>query len=386
MMTKILFVDDEVDLEPLVLQRFRRQIREGMYAFFFAHNGIEALALLEQHPDVELVISDINMPQMDGLTLLQNIQMKYPNVRSVVVSAYGDMENIRTAMNRGAFDFVTKPVDFGDLDATMGRALEQIALLKSATDAKEKLISVEKEISIAAQLQQSILPQQMPENPSIELSASMIPATDIGGDFYDYFWIDPHHIALVMADVSGKGLTAGLFMAVSSTFIKAYAPFCKTPSECLAQVNAHLIIGNDAGMFVTLFYGVLDIRTGEFVFSNAGHCYPLLRHKGEVIEILSKNGPALGIFDEAVYENGTIQLTPGDDLLLFTDGVTEAMSKDFEEYSVPRLKEGLTHFSSEHPREYLKDLLADIRLFTEGALPSDDITTLALKFKEASHG
>ncbi len=381
-MIKILFVDDEVDLEPLIMQRFRRQIREGMYELFFAHNGIEALDILAQHSDIELIISDINMPQMDGLTLLENVQIKYPNVKSVVVSAYGDMENIRTAMNRGAFDFVTKPVDFSDLDSTINRAMEHLAVLKSAMHAKEKLVSVEKEISIAAKLQQSILPKTFKDNPFIDLSGGMIPAVDIGGDFYDHFWLDENHLAVIMADVSGKGLTAGLFMAVSSTFMRAYAPFCKTPSECVSKVNQSLISGNDAGLFVTLFYGVLDIRTGDFTFANAGHCYPVLRHGNEVSEIIGKNGPALGIFDEATYEDGHIKLHQGDDLLLFTDGVNEAMNKKFEEYTVERLKESLPNFSKASSKTYIDDLVKDVRQFTQGAPQSDDITTLALRIKE----
>ena len=123
---KILVVDDEPDLEPLVLQRMRRNIRAGRYQFVFAHNGLEALDRLRQEADIEMVLSDINMPQMDGLTLLEQIPKVDPNVRCVVVSAYGDMENIRTAMNRGAFDFVTKPVDFEDLKVTIDRTLRPL--------------------------------------------------------------------------------------------------------------------------------------------------------------------------------------------------------------------------------------------------------------------
>ena len=112
---KILVVDDEPDLEPLMLQRLRRSIRDGLYEFVFAHNGVEALEKLSDDPAIDMVLSDINMPQMDGLTLLEQVAELNPNIRSVIISAYGDMKNIRTAMNRGAFDFVTKPIDFEDL-------------------------------------------------------------------------------------------------------------------------------------------------------------------------------------------------------------------------------------------------------------------------------
>ncbi len=129
-LTKILAVDDEADFELLLQQRFRRQIRAGEYAFRFARHGEEALAVLAEEPDVELVLLDINMPVMDGLTLLAELRQRQSPVRAVIVSAYGDMANIRTAMNRGAFDFVTKPVDLNDLEITIKKTLDEIARLR----------------------------------------------------------------------------------------------------------------------------------------------------------------------------------------------------------------------------------------------------------------
>src|SRR5690348_13737511 len=128
--TKILAVDDEADFELLITQRFRRQIREREFAFRFAHHGEEALGVLDAEPDIELMLLDINMPVMDGLTLLAELRKRQSPVRAVIVSAYGDMANIRTAMNRGAFDFVTKPVDLNDLETTMRKTLEEIARIR----------------------------------------------------------------------------------------------------------------------------------------------------------------------------------------------------------------------------------------------------------------
>lgn len=129
-MAKILVVDDEADLEILIKQKFRKQIRENLYTFVFAENGRRALEQLEVHQDVDLVLSDINMPEMDGLTLLNKLNDKHSLMKSVIVSAYGDMENIRTAMNRGAFDFVTKPVDFNDLELTIQKTLKHVTQMK----------------------------------------------------------------------------------------------------------------------------------------------------------------------------------------------------------------------------------------------------------------
>src|SRR6516225_7974518 len=130
MTVTILVVDDEPDLEELILQKFRRQIREGRLAFKFARDGLEALRSLEQRPDIDLVVSDINMPRMDGLSLLQKLQEADDKKSTIIVSAYGDMSNIRTAMNRGAFDFLTKPIDFADLEATIDKTLRHVEMIR----------------------------------------------------------------------------------------------------------------------------------------------------------------------------------------------------------------------------------------------------------------
>ena len=132
MTSTILFVDDEPDLEALVLQKFRRQIRDGLVQFMFAHDGIEALQSIEEHPDVDMVVSDINMPRMDGLSLLQKLQEAEDKKSTIIVSAYGDMSNIRTAMNRGAFDFLTKPIDFGDLEMTIDKTIRHVEMMRDA--------------------------------------------------------------------------------------------------------------------------------------------------------------------------------------------------------------------------------------------------------------
>jgi len=132
MTATILFVDDEPDLEALVLQKFRRQIRDGAVQFMFAHDGIEALQSIEDHPNVDMVVSDINMPRMDGLSLLQKLQEAEDKKSTIIVSAYGDMSNIRTAMNRGAFDFLTKPIDFGDLEMTIDKTIRHVEMMREA--------------------------------------------------------------------------------------------------------------------------------------------------------------------------------------------------------------------------------------------------------------
>ena len=225
MAVKILSVDDENDLELLLTQYFRRKIRKGEYEFFFAHNGIEALKMLLEQPDISIILSDINMPEMDGLTLLTKInELRNPALKCIMVSAYGDMGNIRTAMNNGAFDFATKPIDLDDLSITIEKAIDQINYVKQSQQEHSQLVMIKGDLSVAAEIQQAILPKTMPhydeEVGQFDIWQFMKPAKDIGGDFYDYFKIDDERIGLVMADVSGKGIPAAIFMAVSRTLIR----------------------------------------------------------------------------------------------------------------------------------------------------------------------
>ena len=198
---RILVVDDEPDLEPLMLQRMRRDIRSGRYKFVFAQNGVEALEKLRQENDIDMVLSDINMPQMDGLTLLEQIPKVDPNIRSVIISAYGDMKNIRAAMNRGAFDFVTKPVDFEDLQVTIDRTLRNMAEWREALQSRDRLVALQNELDVARGMQQSILPTRFPKDPSYAVYGKMQPARNVGGDFFDGMYLNDGRVGLAVADV-----------------------------------------------------------------------------------------------------------------------------------------------------------------------------------------
>ena len=195
MATKILSVDDEMDLEMLLTQYFRRKIRKGEYEFHFAHNGLEALEMLLKDPTFDIILSDINMPEMDGLTLLTKInEMRNPALKCIMVSAYGDMSNIRSSMNNGAFDFATKPIDLDDLNLTIEKAIEQIKYIKNSQHEHSQLESINKDLAVAGEIQQAILPRIFPPFPDVQdkvdIAAQMIPAKDVGGDFYDFFRID----------------------------------------------------------------------------------------------------------------------------------------------------------------------------------------------------
>lgn len=385
MTVKMLVVDDEPDLESLIRQKFRKQIRENEYQFLFAHNGLEALTNLADHPDVSLVLSDINMPEMDGLTLLTKInEIKKPGLKAVIVSAYGDMANIRTAMNRGAFDFVTKPIDFNDLDLTINKTLLQLELIRRAAEEHEELVSVQSDLSIARKIQQSILPQTFPpfpDRPEFDIYAEMLTAKEVGGDFYDFFFIDQDRLAIIIGDVSGKGVPAAIFMAVSRTLLKAIATQIGNPGECLRRLNTMLIPESNMAMFVTVFYGILNTRTGEIQYTNGGHNPPyVIRNDGNVEPLQLTEGLLLGMLENIEYDVKKFSLQPGEKLFMFTDGVTEAMNQKRELFGEPDLIACLKEGKDLPLTELLRSVHTAVEGFEAGTPHADDITMLALQF------
>ena len=377
---KILVVDDEPDLEPLILQRMRRNIRAGRYAFVFAHNGVEALEVLRSDRDIDMVVSDINMPQMDGLTLLEQIPKVDPNIRSVIVSAYGDMRNIRTAMNRGAFDFVTKPLDFEDLQITIERTLTHMAEWREALMSRDKLVALQNELDVASKIQQGILPTSFPEGEGFEVYGNMAPARNVGGDFFDVVLLENDRLGLAVADVSDKGVPAALFMMSSRTLLKGAAIGRGAPGEVLSEVNDLLTEDNEAFMFVTVVYAVYDPDSGVVTYANGGHNNPLLVHAdGTSEELPMTGGIALGVMPGLEYKESEVTLAQGDSLILYTDGVSEAMNSEGEEFGVDRLREIFTKNPPTSARGTNEAILQAVHDFAGDTPQSDDVTCLVLQ-------
>ena len=385
MSAKILVVDDEPDLEQLILQKFRKQIRDQVFSFVFAANGVEALERLEEDESIELILTDINMPEMDGLTLLTRIkEKKNPLLRSVIVSAYGDIENIRTAMNRGAFDFVIKPIDLNDLEITVEKSLLDLQTLKEAMSSRDQLMFIRHELSIATDIQLSILPKTFPPFPDrkeFDIYAKMIPAREVGGDLYDFFPIDKHRIGCIIGDVSGKGIPAAMFMAVSKTLLKATALKGIPPDSCLEIVNNILVDESVASMFVTVFYGIFDSRNGSLEYCNGGHNPPFIIGKdGTVRQVENRGGVFLGAVKNLEYESNILTLQPGETLFLYTDGVTEAMNPDDDMFEEQRTQESLQRHAGLGIEQLVENLFVDVQAFAAGREQSDDITCLALRY------
>ncbi|MDE2861806.1 MAG: SpoIIE family protein phosphatase [Chloroflexota bacterium] len=380
---KILVVDDEPDVEPLVLQRMRRQIRAGKYSFVFAQNGVEALERLRDDSEIDMVLSDINMPQMDGLTLLEQISKLDPELRAVIISAYGDMKNIRTAMNRGAFDFVTKPIDFEDLEVTIERTLANIVQWREALASRDKLVAIQNELDVASEMQQSILPIHFPSGRTYQVFASMDPARSVGGDFFDVVRLDNDRVGLAIADVSGKGVPAALFMMSARTLLKGAAIGHMEPKSVLTEVNNLLQEDNESSMFVTVLYAVYNPETGHLTIANGGHNPPLVIRRDGTSELLTlSSGLALGLMPDFPYEEVVTTLAPGETVVLYTDGVTEAMNSVDEEFGNDRLLGIFAGGAPKDAQQASDAVFEAVRNFADGTPQSDDITCLILSVGE----
>ena len=236
-----------------------------------------------------------------------------------------------------------------------------------------------KVMEIAKTIQSSALPNALPENPCFHLSAAMQPAKEVGGDFYDYFPLDTSHYAFLVADVSGKGIAAALYMMTAKTLIKDTLMATKDPAKALTKVNAELCANNSASMFLTAWVGVLDLETGIVTFANAGHNPPVLLKGHGATPLTKRSGPALAFTDGIKYQSRTTTLDIGDALFLYTDGVTEALDGKNELFGTDRLNVALLALPQPEPVSLCNVVRATVTAFAAGEPQADDITVLAIR-------
>ncbi len=257
---------------------------------------------------------------------------------------------------------------------------QSVKELKETTAVRER---IESELKIARDIQMSMVPKLFPPfplRPEFDLHATLVPAREVGGDFYDFFFIDDSHLCFAIGDVSGKGIPAALFMAVTRTLFRTTAGKVSRPDEILSLLNRELCRDNDSCMFVTVFCAVLDTRTGEVEYSNGGHNLPYFISRDETKLLKNTGGMALGIKEDATFRSEKLQLKGGDRLFLYTDGVTEAMDEDGNQYSEPRLEDFLHQANGSSVSEIIHGAVENVRSHSAGIPQSDDITVLALKF------
>lgn len=305
-------------------------------------------------------------------------------------------QEILTALDSPSEDSATNDNTLARLAATLARmsglVLAQqdklVVLLNQLREAMQQqaaLLSLRQELEIARTMQLSILPRQAPETEAVDVSTLMIPAKEVGGDFYDYFLVDHNRLAVVIADVSGKGIPAAFFMAISRTLLKSIAQFLFNPAEIVKQLNDQLCADNEQMMFVTLFFGIFDLDSGDFEFVNAGHNPPLLLRTGGEVEVLPHSqNPALAVMDGLSFRQGNLQIQHGETLLLYTDGITEAQNPAGELFGDERLLAWARQANLDGSNNVTNSLLSAVRAFESSAAQADDITCIALR-RLASH-
>lgn len=376
-MTKILIVDSNIDMKGLYEYKLKNK-----YNMIFSTDGLEALKIVETHTDVDVIVTDVSIPNISGIELVEKIKKIDPLKKSIIISFYGDLDNIRMAMNAGAYDFIIKPIDFFDLEKTINNAIESVGKEKQSSENKLKLLKISEEIDSTAALQKSILPDNNFKYKKVEIYARNDPANEVGGDFYDFFKIDESHVGVVMADVSGKNLSAAMFMSMAKLLLKSFGKFIIDPKKCMDLFNMSISVDNLSGMFVTCFYGVIDMDDNKLRFVNAGHLPPIIINEKRGIEKLQcDSGLPIGVMEDMKYILEEYEIKVGDKILLHTDGVVEATNASNEEYSYSRLMDVLEREKSKDIIELSDNIFTDVKEFTGDTPQFDDITTLCIKYR-----
>lgn len=256
--------------------------------------------------------------------------------------------------------------------------IKYIEDIKAATKEKERIGT---ELKLASLIQENSLPTDFPSNESFELYASMTPAKEVGGDFYDFNLIDDDHLMLVIADVSGKGVPAALFMMVTKILISEYSLSLKDPAQVLTTVNNRICNNNKANMFVTVWLGILELSTGKLVFANAGHEDFVLKNGDRFKLNKTKHGIPIGAMEDYEYKNNEVILNKGDKLFLYTDGLPEATNSELEMFNLDRMVDTLNEFKDVNTKELLSEVTNRVDEFVGEAIKFDDLTMMALIYK-----
>jgi sigma-B regulation protein RsbU (phosphoserine phosphatase) len=361
------------------------------YVVKVAINGPMALKIVEKQPP-DLILLDVMMPGMDGYEVCRQLKSnpETSDVPVIFLTAMDQTSDEAHGFSLGAADYIAKPVNPPILKARVQTHLA----LKESMDELQKAYGViksqkdrmEDELNIGRDIQMSMLPLEFPafpERKEFDIRALLKPAREVGGDFYDFFFINDDEICLVVGDVSGKGVPAALFMAVTRTMIKTRAMDDPSPASIITRVNDEMSADNPSSMFVTLFIAICNVRTGKCRYTNAGHNPPyIMRKPGDRDCLDQRHGPIIGAMEELAYRESATTLSAGDSLLIFTDGVTEAMDVDGGLYSESRLEQMLDTGSFGTTAALVDETLASVESFATGAEQADDITILAFRLEQ----
>jgi sigma-B regulation protein RsbU (phosphoserine phosphatase) len=381
---RLLVVDDNEDNRYTLILRLEI---EGYQDITTADDGEAALELLRTR-QFDLVLLDVMMPKVDGYQVLERLKAegRLHNIPVVMISALNEVESVVRCIELGAVDYLSKPFDPVLLKARVGASLEKKRLRDVVA---AHLARIEEELESARQLQLSMVPSVFPPATArlpLDIFGMMEPAREVGGDLYDFYEADDGTLNFLIGDVSGKGVASALFMARAKNGVRLVTRLLRhadgsapSPADVVAAVNRELCQDNAGMMFVTLFFGTLNPRTGALRFTNAGHNPPYLLIGDAVTPITACKGRPLGVRVGSAYETGELALAPGEGIYLYTDGVTEATNRKDELFTEERL-ETVLRGTAGHPTTAIVNAVTDaVRSFADGAPQSDDITALAIR-------
>ena len=351
-----------------------------MYAFS------EGYYIVSVMPENEVVLSRdtsvLMTAVMDVLIFLALFAVIVVLIRKLVVNNIDSVNNSLARITDGDLDVVVDVRDNVEFSSLSDDINSTVTTLKRYI--AEAAARIDQELEIARAIQLSALPRSFPAFPDrrdFDIYASMDPAKEVGGDFYDFFFIDDNHLALVMADVSGKGIPAAMFMMTAKTLIKNRAQLGGSPAEILADVNDELCEGNDAELFVTVWLAILDLATGRGMAANAGHEHPTLRRAGGAYElVVYRHSPAVATMEGLRFREHEFELRPGDSLFVYTDGVAEATDAHDELFGTERMLAALNRDPGASPEALLQNVRREIDAFVGDAPQFDDITMLCLRY------
>lgn len=358
---------------------------------FCMHNEIEGYKVIAVYPYSEAMVSrNVSLKVMTVMQILifgLLFVMIFLLVRRLIVKNLHQVNHALSAITDGKLETVVNVRSHEEFDALSNDINATVDTLKRYIKEAEERIDAE--LAFAKAIQHAALPSVFPPYPErkeFEIFASMHTAKEVGGDFYDFYFVDDENLAFLMADVSGKGIPAAMFMMTAKTFIKSFAESGLSVEQVFTHANAKLCEGNDAGMFVTAWLGILNTKTGQVQFANAGHNPPLVRHADGTYEYLkSRAGFVLAGMEGVRYRKNELTLAPGDAIYLYTDGVTEATNLNEELYGEERLQKVLDIYKDVTPETICAEVKIDVDKFVGEAPQFDDITMLAIRYKGAEN-
>jgi sigma-B regulation protein RsbU (phosphoserine phosphatase) len=393
---RVMVVDDtEANIDVLI------ETLGNDYKVVVAMDGESALEDIKRYPP-DLILLDIMMPSMDGYEVCKKLKEDKitRDIPLIFLTALKEEGDEARGLELGAIDYITKPFNPDLVKARVRNHLE----LKRHKNHLEELVhaktleivehqrlefqlrsakeKIENELSIASQIQNSFLPSTLRSNSKrgeFDLHAVMTPAREVGGDFYDFFWLNDTNLVLIIADVSDKSIPAALYMMVSRTMFRSLSRQIKSPAKVLAEANNLICEENETGMFITAFLAYYNMDSGTMSFANAGHHPAILLESSGAMQVIShQHGMALGIMPMVDYIEASVQLVAGQTVFLYTDGVTEALSPHGELFGTTRLNKLLNQSAGLDLSQLLIQIDASLKEFQQGH-QHDDITMLALK-------